>query len=339
MNIETKIICTIGPASRDKEKIIKMSKAGMSVARLNFSHGSIEDHQKTFDFIKAVNKQFNFDIKTLLDLEGYRVRVGRLKQPIMLKEKQKIWLGSDSKESASNIPLDSDIEISAISKGMEVFINDGLVALKVIACSKKKVQLEVVHGGLISSKKGINIPGLRLKTNILTDKDKKDIEVGILNKVDYIAQSFVRSSRDILRVAKKVKPHLPDCKIIAKIENRDGVKNIDGIIDACDGIMVARGDLGVTLPIYKIPFIQKYIIRRANRMKRFVVTATQMLESMTEHPRPTRAEVSDVANAVLDGTDFVMLSAETAVGKFPVEAVNMMSQIISFTEKTQRLKY
>jgi pyruvate kinase len=208
-----------------------------------------------------------------------------------------------------------------------------MVCLRVVGHRGEKVELEVETGGYVSSKKGVNIPDMELKKNIITAKDEEDIAFGIENKVDYIAQSFVRNKQDILRVVNMVKPGLPDCKFIAKIENRDGVENIESITDACDGIMIARGDLGVSLPIYQIPFIQKDIIHLCSKKKQFVITATQMLESMTEHPRPTRAEVSDVANAILDGSDFLMLSGETAVGNYPVESVEMMCQIIEFTKK------
>jgi pyruvate kinase len=283
--------------------------------------------------VRAVNEKYGYCIKILQDLEGYRIRICQLKQPITLEKKQHVWISNTHCESPDFIPLDLDINLKSLMEGMHVFINDGMICLRVIDHQGEKVKLEVENGGIISSKKGVNIPELKLDKDILTAKDKGDLAFGIENNVDYVAQSFVRNKHDILRVIDIVKPNLPDCKFIAKIENRQGIENIESIIDACDGIMIARGDLGVSLPIYQIPFIQKDIIRRCNKKKKFVITATQMLESMTEHPRPTRAEVSDIANAILDGSDYLMLSGETAVGRYPVESVEMMCQIMEFAKK------
>ncbi len=335
---KTKIICTLGPASQRKDTIIKMAREGMDVARINFSHGSRADHLKLIKTIRAANREAKLKIKILQDLEGYRLRLGELKYPVELMKYQPVWMKSKASEAsgASNvfeIPLDSDIAVNHLKKGMDIFIDDGKVHLKVMGRSKNGVRLEVRQGGMIKSRKGVNIPALKLSSDILTDKDKRDIAFGIRHKVDFISQSFVRNKQDILKVSRLVKPHLPRCQIIAKIENQDGVKNMMSIIDACDGVMVARGDLGVSLPIYQIPLIQKEIILHCNISDKVVVTATQMLESMTENSRPTRAEVSDVANAILDGTDYAMLSGETAVGSFPVKCVRMMRQIIEHTER------
>ncbi|MFA5089135.1 MAG: pyruvate kinase [Candidatus Omnitrophota bacterium] len=333
MKRQTKIICTLGPSSQTGDVILKMCQAGMDIARINFSHGDHEQHQKIIGLVRLVNKKYHFSVKILQDLEGYRIRLGRLKRPVELKPGERICLSQDPAHTRGHIPLRSDADLGGIKKGMDVFINDGMLTLKVIGRKGKKIMLEVLQGGMISSKKGVNIPELKLTETILTDKDKRDVEFGVGQKVDYVAQSFVRNRQDIIRVSKLVKPRLPDCQIIAKIENREGVKNVDSIMDACDGILIARGDLGVSLPIYQIPIIQKNIIRRCSMKKKLDITATQMLESMTGSNRPTRAEVSDVANAILDGTDCVMLSGETAAGRFPVESVKMMRQIIEFTEK------
>lgn len=333
IDMDKNIICTLGPASSSEEVIAAMAGSGMGIARINFSHGDHKQHRDMIDTVRAVNKKYGYQTKILQDLEGYRIRVGQLKQPIELKRKQHVRMSNTPDESSGFIPLDSDIDIKSLQQGMHVFINDGMICLRVIGRQGERVELEVENGGIISSKKGVNIPELELNKNILTAKDEEDIAFGIENKVDYVAQSFVRNKQDILRVVNMVKPSLPGCKFIAKIENSDGVLNIESITDACDGIMIARGDLGVSLPIYQIPFIQKDIIRLCSKKKQFVITATQMLESMTEHPRPTRAEVSDVANAILDGSDFLMLSGETAVGHYPVESVRMMRQIIEFTKK------
>jgi pyruvate kinase len=333
MKRHAKIICTIGPASQRKETIQKMAKAGMDKARINFSHGTHEEHQKVIDTIRQVNQEHKTGIKVLQDLAGYRIRIGYLKHPIELIKYQNVWMSKGKDQTDEHIPLDFDADIKQVSKGMDMYIDDGKLFLRVVNRSGDVLKLEVFQGGVLKSRKGVNLPDLKLQSDVLTAKDQADIQFSIKNKFDYVAQSFVRSKEDILRVSRMVKPQLPECRIIAKIENREGVENLAEILDACDGVMVARGDLGVSMPIYQIPMIQKEIIRRCNEKDKMVVTATQMLDSMTENARPTRAEVSDVANAILDGTDFVMLSGETAIGNFPVKSVRMMSQIIQYTEE------
>jgi len=330
------IICTLGPASSTGKVIYNMAQAGMVVARLNLSHENHQVHCRMIELIRHINHTYNKNIKILIDLEGYRIRVGILKKPIILKQGEEVDLLSADQKSNRGIPIDSDFDLTRLKIGMDIFINDGFVYLKVSkkSKSKSKIKAKILIGGIISSKKGINIPKLKFKGNVLKDKDKRDIEFGTKHKVDFIAQSFVRNKADVKRVRDFVKPSHPKCKIIAKIENQDGVKNIDSIIEQSDGIMVARGDLGVSLPLYEIPYIQKDIIKRCNKKKRFVITATQMLESMTQSARPTRAEVSDVANAVLDGSDYVMLSGETAIGKYPVETVEMMRRIVEYKKQS-----
>lgn len=333
--VKAKIICTIGPSSSNATTLRKMMLAGMDVARLNFSHGSHPEQKKRIFFIRDLNKKYRRHIRILEDLEGYRIRIGSLKgkKPIELKKRQVLILANENISGERNIiPFDYTGRLSDIKAGTQVFIDDGNIALIVKQCTKKYLKAEVVIPGLLKEHKGINMPHLNLKFKGLTDKDKADIEFGIKYKVDYIAQSFVRDRKDILPVREMIKDRLPDCKIIAKIENRQGINNIDEILKVSDGIMIARGDMGVSIPIYEIPIVQKEIIKKCNKLGRPVITATQMLESMTENLRPTRAEVTDVANAILDGTDFLMLSAETAAGKYPVEAVKMMNQIIKFTE-------
>jgi pyruvate kinase len=332
-NPRTQIICTLGPACRRKDTIVKMARAGMNVARLNFSHGTYKQHQEFIDLARRVNKEHGFHIKILVDLEGYRIRIGQMKKPLAVIKHQHVWMVKGEPKQGNEIPLESDMDIFAIEEGMRVFVSDGMIELKVVEKVNNKLNLEVEHGGIISSRKGVNIPDLKIRGHVLTTKDKKDIPFAVQQKVDYIAQSFVRNQEDIEQVVRLVKPRLPRCRVIAKIENAQGVQNLKRIIPACDGIMVARGDLGVSLPIYKIPIIQKQIIRECIRNKKFVIIATQMLESMIEYPRPTRAEVSDVANAIIDGSDFVMLSGETAAGNYPVKSVRMMRQIIEYTEK------
>jgi len=336
MRTHTKIICTLGPASQTEKTIYEMAKEGMLIARINFSHGHYEQHQKIIDAIRQVNKKKKVKIRLLQDLEGYRIRIGHLKKPIVLKSKDRIKMSNRPHPPADVIPLDYTEKSCSLKKGLFVFVDDGLICLKVIGHRGKDIRLEVLHGGVLRSRKGVNIPSLKLKSNILTEKDQEDIAFGIQNEFDYMAQSFVRNKMDIKRVSQLVKPHRPQCRIVAKIENQEGIKNLDSIIDACDGILVARGDLGVSLPIYKIPMIQKEIINHCNRQEKMVITATQMLESMTHSPRPTRAEVGDVANAIIDGTNFVMLSGETAIGEYPVKTVAMMKQIICYTEKMVR---
>lgn len=332
----TKIICTIGPSSKNKTILKNMMSAGMDVARLNFSHGSHQSHQYILDNINELYKRYQYQVKVLQDLEGYRIRIGKLEniKGIELNKGQEISITNQAILGNDKIiPIDYKYPLSDIKTGTHLYIDDGNISLKVLDSTIDHLMLEVVIPGILKEKKGVNIPDIELRFKGLTQKDKIDIQFGIKNKVDYIAQSFVRNKDDILQICDVVKPQLPSCQIVAKIENRQGINNIDEILDVADGIMIARGDMGVSIPIYEIPIVQKEIIRKCNRAKKFVITATQMLESMVENLRPTRAEVTDVANAVLDGSDFVMLSAETATGKYPVETVKMMEDVIKFTEQ------
>ncbi|MDD5561680.1 MAG: pyruvate kinase [Candidatus Omnitrophica bacterium] len=331
--VKTKIICTIGPASGSYSVLRKMMLAGMDVVRLNFSHGTCARHAQVIRLIRALNKKYSRHLAILGDLEGYRIRIGKLEKEILLRKRQRIFLSNEASFGEENIiPFDYEGPLSDIKSGSCIYVDDGNIALTVKAGSRHRLHAEVVVPGVLKSYKGINIPGINLKFGGLTDKDKKDIDFSVKNKTDYIAQSFVRSKNDILALRDELKDRHTACKIIAKIENREGLSNIDQIMAVSDGIMVARGDMGVSMPIYEIAVIQKMIIKKCKRMKKIVITATQMLESMTENLRPTRAEVTDVANALLDGSDYLMLSAETAIGKHPVESVNMMNQIIKFTE-------
>jgi len=331
--VRTKIICTIGPASNNYSALRKMMLAGMDVVRLNFSHGDLAQHAKVINLARTLNKRYSRHLRILGDLEGHRIRIGKLEKEVVLKKRQTIVLSNEAILCERGIiPFDYEGSLSDIKNGSFIYIDDGNIALKVKSRRKGCLYTEVIAPGILKEHKGMNMPDINLKFSNLTDKDKEDIEFSVKNKLDYIAQSFVRNKKDILSFRDLVKGRLPNCKIIAKIENRQGIKNIDEIIAVSDGIMVARGDMGVSLPIYEIAVVQKMIIKKCNRMKKFVITATQMLESMTEHSRPTRAEVTDVANALLDGSDYLMLSAETAAGKHPVESVDMMNQIIRFTE-------
>lgn len=333
---KTKIICTIGPASASPAVLRKMMRSGMDVARLNFSHGTHESHAASIGIIRALNKKYRRHVRILQDLEGFRIRVGDFADPtgIALVKRSKVWLvqETDKKGGPGEIPFDYEGRLFDIPVGQHVYIDDGNIALRVMKREKKRLEAEVVIGGQLKPRKGINIPGAPLRFKGLTDKDIDDIHFGMEHKVDFVAQSFIRSAADMTAVRRRISKHDPSCKIIAKIESREGIRNIDSIIDASDGIMVARGDMGVSIPIYEVPIVQKTIIKKCNNKRKFVITATQMLESMTENLRPTRAEVTDVANAILDGTDYVMLSAETASGRHPAEAVGMMNDIVKFTE-------
>lgn len=332
----TKIICTLGPASSRETVIRKMMLAGMDVGRLNFSHGSHAEHKARLDIVRHLNKRYRRHIRILQDLEGHRIRLGRLKdgKPIALKKRQILWLIQDRDYIGKGDTASFDYmgSLKDVKAGQSIYIDDGRIALKVTGVENKKLKTEVVTDGFLAERKGINIPGGHLEFDGLSAKDREDIEFGIAHKVDYIAQSFVRDKKDVTDVRRLIKNRLPECRLISKIENRDGIRNIDRIIDASDGIMIARGDMGISIPVYEIPMVQKEIIKKCNKRKKFVITATQMLEHMVDNIMPTRAEVTDVANAILDGTDFVMLSAETASGRYPVEAVKMMNQIINFTE-------
>lgn len=334
---KTKIIATLGPSSSTETVIRKMILTGMDVARLNFSHGSYSEHLVRIELVRKINKKYRRHIRILQDLEGYRIRIGKLKnhKPVQLKKKENVYLTNEHIIGQDNlIPFDYERDLKDIKGAEYIYIDDGRLILKIKKIERRKIKAEVISGGLLKENKGINIPGAHLKFKDITEKDKKDICFAINNNVDYIAQSFVRNKEDILKVKDLVKTKLPQCLIIAKIENQEGIHNIDKILDASDGVMIARGDMGICVPIYKIPIIQKEIIKKCNQRRKFVITATQMLEHMVDNIYPTRAEVTDVANAILDGSDFVMLSAETASGKYPVGAVRMMNQIISFTEKS-----
>ena len=338
--VKTKIIATLGPSSNSYTVIRKMVMSGLDVVRFNFSHGTHEGHLCRLKLVKQINKVYRRHIRIMQDLEGYRVRIGHFTgaRYKVLKRKTTAWLTKDAdKGDPRIIPFDYRGDLNKIKPGQLIYIDDGNIILKVKHSSKKIIKTSVIEGGVLKERKGVNMPGARIPFLGITHKDVRDVEFGIRHKVDYIAQSFVSRKKDVDTITNLVKPRAPGCRIIAKIETKNAIRNIDEIIDAADGIMIARGDMGISVPIYKIAMIQKRIIKKCNRKKKFVITATQMLEHMTEHSRPTRAEVTDVTNAILDGTDFVMLSAETAAGNYPVESVRMMNKIIKFTESCRQL--
>ncbi|MFH1395452.1 MAG: pyruvate kinase [Candidatus Omnitrophota bacterium] len=336
--VKTKIICTLGPVSSSEKVIRKMMIAGMDVGRLNFSHGAPRELLNRINIIRLLNAKYRRCVKLLGDLQGHRIRIGDLKVPVLLKKNRIVYLTQkDIKGTEIKIPFDYQGPLRSIKNGHQIFIDDGNIALEVVGKIKNSLKTKVIVGGLLKEHKGVNIPEARLEFGAISQKDIQDISFCDKNSVEYIAQSFVRTKKDILDL-KDVLGGSSKCQLIAKIENKEGIKNIDDIIKVSDGIMIARGDMGVSLPIYEIPIIQKMIIKKCNRAEKIVITATQMLDSMTEHLRPTRAEVTDVANAIIDGTDCVMLSAESAVGKHPVETVVMMNNIIKFTEKHMKKK-
>jgi pyruvate kinase len=333
----TKIVATIGPASRNYTVLRKMFMAGLDVVRLNASHGSHEQHQDSMELVRGLNKKYRRHIRIMLDLAGFRIRVGRFQgdKTRVLKNRTVVWLSNDPKAGGpKTIPFDYHGDLARIKPGQLIYIDDGNLILRVKSTTTNSIKATVIEGGILKERKGINMPGVDLEFESITDKDRTDIVFGIASKVDYVALSFVRDDNDVRQAADLIKPMLPHCRLVAKIESRQAIENIDRIIDATDGVMIARGDMGVAVPIHEVPIIQKQIIKKSNAAGRFVITATQMLEHMTEHSRPTRAEVTDVANAIIDGTDYVMLSAETAVGRYPYESVLMMNQIIKFTEKS-----
>ncbi|MDP3791762.1 MAG: pyruvate kinase [Candidatus Omnitrophota bacterium] len=331
---KTKIICTLGPASFNETMIRKMMLAGMDVARLNFSHGKPDDLIRAIGLIRRLNAKYRRRVRILGDLQGHRIRIGSIQGgSVTLKRNKTLWLTQEKiKGNEQRIYFDYKGPLADIKKGRQIYIDDGNIALEVARRARSSLKTKVVVGGLLKEHKGVNIPQADLKFGPLSEKDRHDIHFCVHHKVDYVAQSFVRTRADILEVKRHLH-HGSSIRIIAKIESGEGIKNIDSIIGVSDGIMIARGDMGVSVPIYQIPIIQKMIIKKCNRADKPVITATQMLESMTEHRRPTRAEVTDVANAIIDGTDFVMLSAESAVGRYPAETVAMMNDIIKFTEK------
>jgi pyruvate kinase len=332
---KTKIICTLGPASSNATVLLKMMRAGMDVVRLNFSHGTKDEHLARIQVIRQLNKKYRRHVRIMGDLEGFRIRIGRFKdgKPVEVNKRQTIWFTAANVLSEGNvIPFDYTGPMSDIKKGQPLYIDDGNIGLVVEGVERDMLKAVVVVPGVIKEHKGVNLPDTRLTFKGVTDKDKDNLTFCLEQELDFVAQSFVRNRADILLLKEYIKESRFQPKIIAKIENRDGVRNVDAIMKECDGIMIARGDMGVSLPVYEVPMIQKSIIKKCNAAHKFVITATQMLESMVDQPLPTRAEVSDVANAILDGTNYVMLSAETSVGSFPAGCVDMMNKVIKFTE-------
>jgi pyruvate kinase len=332
---KAKIVCTIGPSSESPEMLKKLIEAGMNVARLNFSHGDFEEHGGRIRNIRQVTQELGKSVAILLDTKGPEIRTGKLKEePIDLVQDEHITLtteeilGDKNRISVTYTELPQDVEA-----GSRILIDDGLIELRVLSVKGTEIECKIVNGGTIKSKKGVNVPGVKISLPGITEKDANDIRFGIEMGVDFIAASFVRKARDVLEIRELLERHnASNIQIISKIENEEGVENLDEIIEVSDGIMVARGDLGVEIPAEEVPLVQKSIIKKCNFVGKPVITATQMLDSMQRNPRPTRAEASDVANAVFDGTDAIMLSGETAAGKYPVESVQTMARIAERAE-------
>ena len=335
---KTKIVCTLGPSSSDEKTMEAMLKAGMNVVRLNFSHGTHEEHKKTIEKFRHVRDSLKMPAAVLLDTKGPEIRTGNFARgEETLEDGQTFTLTTEAiegdKERASVTYKDLPKEVVP---GDTVLINDGKIVIKVTGTNEKEVTGTVIHGGKISNHKGINLPNVKLNMQYISPQDREDILFGIRNDVDYIAASFVRSAKDVLEIKKLLAENGgKEIKVIAKIESTQGIENFEEILEASDGIMVARGDLGVEVAYEKLPGIQKRFIRRCVQSGKIAITATQMLESMITSPIPTRAEITDVANAVFDGTTAVMLSGETAAGRYPVEAVSAMAKIAKQAEDDQ----
>ena len=335
---KTKIVATVGPATNSKEMLIELVRAGVDVFRLNFSHGTHEGHMKVIQAIREINKEMDTHVCILQDLQGPKIRTNQVEndeifvepgQPLIITSEDMV--GTPEKISTSYQSLPADVAV-----GDTILIDDGKIELRVEGSDGREVQTQVIHGGSIKSRKGINLPDSNVSAPSLTEKDEEDLYFGLEQDVDWIALSFVRRAEDIYSLRRIIESKGKDVKIIAKIEKPEAIKNIDEIIEATDGLMVARGDLGVEIPMEEVPLAQKMLVQKCNAVAKPVIIATQMMESMIENPRPTRAETNDVANAVMDGADAIMLSAETASGKFPIQTVkSMVKTILTIEEKSE----
>ena len=334
---KTKIICTMGPNTNDRVLMKKLAENGMDIARFNFSHGDHEEQKARMDMLKSVREEVGKPIAILLDTKGPEIRTGLLKEgkKVELEAGQTFTLTTEEIMGDNHrVSITYDGLAEDVVPGKKILIDDGLIEVEVKQIIGNDIVCRVVNGGELGQRKGVNVPDVPVRLPALTEKDRKDIVFGVEQEVDFIAASFVRSAEGILEIKALLKecqaPYIP---VIAKIENAEGIKNIDEILHCADGIMVARGDLGVEIPAQEVPHLQKWLIQKCNDHCKPVITATQMLDSMIRNPRPTRAEVTDVANAVYDGTDAVMLSGETAQGKYPLEALQMMVEIVKNTEE------
>jgi pyruvate kinase len=337
---KTKIVATVGPASNSKEMLRALAKEGVDVFRLNFSHGTHEDHQKVVEFVREINKELGLSIALLQDLQGPKIRVQEVKPGVVIERGQTFIIttreleGNNEIASTSYKNLPNDVKV-----GDMILIDDGKIELKVTEVRDIDVVTEVVYGGPLKSRKGINLPYTKVTAPSLTEKDLKDLEFGLRNNIDWIALSFVRKASDIESLRAIINERKSTSRIVAKIEKPEALSNIDDVLAATDAVMVARGDLGVEIWLEEVPMVQKMLVEKCNKLGKPVIVATQMMESMIENPRPTRAETNDVANSVMDGADAVMLSAETAAGKYPIEVIRSMVRTISSVEKNQSIYY
>ena len=337
---KTKIIATVGPASNSKEMLRKLIESGVDIFRLNFSHGTHEDHARVINYVRELNEEMETCICLLQDLQGPKIRLGEVEKGTKWKKGDIVTITTNDLEGNAervstvykNLPND-------VSLGDMILIDDGKIELKVTEIGDEQIKAEVIYGGKVKSRKGINLPYTKVSAPSLTEKDLKDLEFGLQHEVDWIALSFVRSAEDINDLRNRINAASKDSRIIAKIEKPEAIKNIESIVEATDGIMVARGDLGVEIYMEEVPMAQKRIVQMCNKAAKPVIIATQMMESMIENPRPTRAETNDVANAVMDGADALMLSAETAAGMYPVEVINSMVKTITSVEAQADLYY
>lgn len=333
--ISTKIIATVGPSCEAKDQLKALAEAGVTMFRLNSSHGTEEDHLRRLNFIREVEKEVGYPIPTLMDLQGPKIRVGKFDEPIELIKDSVIKFRHQENYENGIIPVDYKGMAKDVRAGEKIMLDDGKLILEVVNVEKDIINAKVLCGGLLKQRKGINIPGSQGSLEVLTQRDVDFVKFAIENEIDYLGLSFVRDAKDVMKLRDLIKKFNGKTKVISKIEKPQAVKNIDEIIVKSSGIMVARGDLGIEISPEKVPVVQKEIIKKANAQRKVVIVATQMLESMIEQPIPTRAEASDVANAILDGTDAIMLSGETAAGKYPVEAVQMMRSIAQNVENSE----
>lgn len=337
--ISTKIIATLGPSSDTKEKIKALAKAGVTMFRLNSSHADEAEHLRRLNYIREIEKEVGYPIPVLLDLQGPKIRVGLLDEPIELANGSIVKFRHQEKYADGIIPVDYAGMAKDVQTGEKILLDDGKLVLEVIQVDGDIINAKVICGGLLKQRKGINIPGSQGSLKVLSEKDIQYVKFAIDNEIDYIGLSFVRDVKDVMELRELIKKYNGKTKVISKIEKPQALKNIDDIILKSSGIMVARGDLGIEISPEKVPIVQKEIIKKANSQRKVVIVATQMLESMIEQPIPTRAEASDVANAIIDGTDAIMLSGETAAGKYAVEAVKMMVSIAKNVENSKIMQH
>jgi pyruvate kinase len=337
---KTKIVATVGPASSSKEMLRALMKEGVDVFRLNFSHGLHEQHQKVIDFVRELNQEMGTNVALLQDLQGPKIRVNEVAPGVELQAGQEIIIttrelvGNNEIVSTSYKQLPKDVKVGDV-----ILIDDGKIELSVQEIREIEVVCKVKYGGPLKSRKGINLPFTKVTAPSLTEKDETDLMFGLKNHLDWVALSFVRKASDIHALRETINKHNPNTRIVAKIEKPEAIENLDDIIEATDAVMVARGDLGVEIWMEEVPMVQKKIIEKCNCLSKPVIVATQMMESMIENPRPTRAETNDVANAVIDGADALMLSAETAAGKYPLEVIRSMVRTINSVEKQAKIYY